>query len=327
MTQRILIIGITGGAGCEMASAALDSGYDVRAMHRHPGALDLNPAIDVVAGDAMVTADVVRAAGGCDFILHAANPPRYRNWDRTVVKMARNAARAALSVDARLFIPGSIYNFGPDAMPLIREGAEQNPVSAKGRVRVEMERMLKDSGAKVTILRAGDFFGRHAPASWFETVMRTPGKPVRKVIWPGTDAGHAFAYLPDLARTFVRLMQEDARMDRFEDLHFAGHYFANGRDFAVQIAEASGLPASKVKSFPWAATFFAAPFVPLLREIREMRYLWQVDAALDNTRLLERIGEEPHTPIAEALHLSLSSKDAEADDASWSEGSATLFSA
>ena len=41
------------------------------------------------------------------------------------------------------------------------------------------------------------------------------------------------------------------------------------------------------------------------RELREMRYLWQNSIALDNTRLRELIGTEPHTPLEDALRDTL----------------------
>jgi len=308
--MTLLIIGITGGVGHATAQAALAAGIRVRALHRspetRPAPLASEPAIEWIRGDAMNADDARRAAEGCSAILHAANPPGYRNWRKLVVPMARNAAKAALAVNARLLVPGNIYNFGPDAFPIIREGAAQNPVSRKGRVRVEMEQMLRNSGARVAILRAGDFFGGHAPASWFQSVMVKPGRPLQSVTWPGpAGVGHTFAYLPDLAQTFVQLIQAEGRMQAFEDLHFAGHHMWDGREFAYRTARAANQIPEKVKRFPWALAMLAWPFVPLVREIAEMRYLWQQDAALDNARLCALIGREPHTPLDQALHRSL----------------------
>jgi hypothetical protein len=54
---------------------------------------------------------------------------------------------------------------------------------------------------KVLIVRAGDFFGPGASGnSWFAQGLVKPGRPFRSVTYPGKrDAGHARAYLPDLA--------------------------------------------------------------------------------------------------------------------------------
>ncbi len=42
-----------------------------------------------------------------------------------------------------------------------------------------------------------------------------------------------------------------------------------------------------------------------MRELWEMRYLWQVPMQLDNTKLASILGNEPHTPAGEAVRVSL----------------------
>jgi hypothetical protein len=39
-----------------------------------------------------------------------------------------------------------------------------------------------------------------------------------------------------------------------------------------------------------------------MRELLEMRYLWQNPIRLDNTRLLAFLSEEPHTPLEVEVH-------------------------
>jgi nucleoside-diphosphate-sugar epimerase len=69
---------------------------------------------------------------------------------------------AAQACRARIFFPGAVYNFGPDAFPLLAEDAPQRPQTRKGAIRVEMETSLRaaaEQGVRVLILRAGDWFG------------------------------------------------------------------------------------------------------------------------------------------------------------------------
>jgi hypothetical protein len=49
----------------------------------------------------------------------------------------------------------------------------------------------------------------------------------------------------------------------------------------------------------------ASPFVVLFRELQEMRYLWRTPLQLDNRRLLAVLGQEPHTPLDEAVACAL----------------------
>ena len=44
-----------------------------------------------------------------------------------------------------------------------------------------------------------------------------------------------------------------------------------------------------------------------MRELREMSYLWDVPLEMRNDKLLTVLGEEPHTPIDEAIRSSLTS--------------------
>ena len=88
----------------------------------------------------------------------------------------RNTIAAARTSGARIFFPGTVYNFGPDAFPLVAEDAPQRPLTRKGAIRVEMEARLRDAtatGIRVLILRAGDYFGADAarPNSWFSAAL------------------------------------------------------------------------------------------------------------------------------------------------------------
>src|SRR5438128_29958 len=91
MERIALVIGITGGIGGETARAVVHAGWTVRALHRDPerarrDAPDLG-AIEWQRGDAMNTADVVAAASGVSVVVHAVNPPGYKNWQGLVLPM------------------------------------------------------------------------------------------------------------------------------------------------------------------------------------------------------------------------------------------------
>jgi hypothetical protein len=70
-------------------------------------------------GDAMCRDDVMHAAQGCDVIVHAVNPPGYRRWAELVLPMMDNTIAAAIAQGATIVLPGTVYNYGPDAFPLI----------------------------------------------------------------------------------------------------------------------------------------------------------------------------------------------------------------
>lgn len=313
MARTALIIGATGGIGSETALALIAHGWRIRALNRNPDRASRDFAwlgpVEWVKGDAMKTADVVAASKGVSLVVHAANPPGYRNWKGTALPMLDSSIAAAKAAGARIVFPGTVYNFGPDAFPFIAETSPQKPKTRKGAIRVAMEARLKAAsteGVRVLIVRAGDFVGCHGGNNWFAQGLVKPGKRLRSVTYPGRrDVGHAWAYLPDLAETIVRLVERESDLTGFDVFHFGGHWFEKGVEIAEMTRRAAGVPNAPIRRFPWFAVYLLAPFVETFREMLEMRYLWKVPVRLDNAKLVAFLGEEPHTPTDIALRTTL----------------------
>ncbi len=303
--KTILVIGATGGIGGETARALARRGWRVRALARHiPEARE---GFDWIVGDALDRAAVIQAAQGADAILHAVNPPGYRDWDTLVLPMIDNSIAAAQSVDARLMLPGTLYNYDPRAMALVAPDAPQRPATRKGAIRVQLEQRIADAcdrGMRALIVRFGDFFGPRPGNAWLSQGMIAPGKPVRNVINPGrSGVGHAWAYLPDAAESFARLIEREADLPQCARYHFDGYWDATGTDFAGIVRDMGG--GGHVRAFPWWALPLIAPFHPTMRELREMKLFWRHSLRLDNRTLVAMLGEEPRTPIGDAVRDTL----------------------
>ncbi|MES5043903.1 NAD(P)H-binding protein [Rhizobium nepotum] len=305
-----LIIGANGGVGSHVSKMLLQRGWRVRAMTRQPVSTDAADGVERVTGDAMSRQDVVTAANGAKLIVHAVNPPGYRNWDKQVLPMLDNTIAAAEACGARIVFPGSVYNFGSDAFPLLTEDSPQRPFTRKGVLRVEMERRLKMAsmlGVPVLIVRAGDFFGPDAKNNWFSQMLVRPGKPVRSVENPAhPHAGHQWAYLPDVAETIGRLLDRSDELQTFAVYHMEGVWDFDGLELVAAIERVVGHPV-KMRRLSWWAMGLAAPFMPLFREVLEMKYLWQMPIRMSNRKLVDFLGTEPQTPIDVAVAATLAS--------------------
>ncbi|MFP5076701.1 NAD-dependent epimerase/dehydratase family protein [Rhizobium sp. YIM 134829] len=305
-----LVLGATGGIGGAVMEGLVGRGATVRALSRNAGAAaDRNRLVDWRQGDAMEAKDVLDAAKGVDIIVHAVNPPRYRHWDRLVLPMLENTIAAARATGATILLPGTTYNFGPDAFPLIEDDAPQNPMTSKGRIRKAMEDRLRaaaDEGVRSIVLRAGDFFGAGAGNSWFAQVLVSPGRPVNTITLPGdAGIGHQWAYLPDVAAAMLGLLDRRDSLNAFEAAQFGGTWDADGLVLARSISRVLGRSDIKLRGFPWWTLPFAAPFSETVREIRKMRYLWRQPVQMDNAKLISLIGEEPQTPLDQAVYATL----------------------
>ena len=313
MAGMALVLGATGGIGGEMARQLRDAGWEVRALKRGLEQAEVRrDGMSWLRGDAMNRDEVMHAARGCSVIVHAVNPPGYRRWPQLVLPMMDNTVAAAMAQQATVVLPGTVYNYGPDAFPLLSEDSPQHPLSRKGAIRVELERRLQAAtgrGARAIIVRAGDFFGPQAASSWFSQALVKPGKPVAAIALPGAPGiGHQWAYLPDVARTMIELLASGHGLEPFSTFHMAGHWDGDGMQMAAAIRRAvarHGGAEPGLQAFPWWLVRMASLFAATPRELLEMRYLWQMPVRMRNERLLEVLGREPQTPLDEAVEATL----------------------
>jgi nucleoside-diphosphate-sugar epimerase len=304
--KTIAVLGANGRLGRVVAKSFLDKGYHVIAVTRTGRLVKELAGAEGRAADAMKRDEIIRATAGADIIFNGLNP-LYTDWKEKCMPMAENVVAAAKTHGATHLFPGNVYSFGAPLVRDMKESTPFTPSTRKGRIRVQMEGLFekaaREDGIQTIILRAGDFFGGAGTGSWFDMVIaQKADKGV--VTWPGpANLIHAWAYLPDLAATFVELAEKRLDIGRFETFHFPGHTLT-GNEMAGAIAQASGRQ-QKVRGMPWWAIRAGGLVVPMWREIAEMNYLWQAPHRLVSERLEGVIGPVPHTPLNKAVAQAL----------------------
>src|SRR5436190_1246093 len=201
-TRTVLILGANGRFGLAAAQAFAAAGWHVLAQVRRGAAVGMPAAAELVQAPLGALADVRRGQRAPDVVVHGINPV-YTRWDEEALPAARAAMDLAERLGARFMLPGNVYNYGAAMPALLDESTPQRPTTAKGRIRVAMERELERRAVagrlRATVITAGDFFGAGS-GSWFDAVVV---KSIAKgrLGYPGHPRGvHAWAYLPDLAR-------------------------------------------------------------------------------------------------------------------------------
>jgi nucleoside-diphosphate-sugar epimerase len=316
--STVLILGARGRLGLAAVRAFAQAGWQVLAQVR-PGAH--GPALPAIAGvtwmpvDVQDTAELAAQARGAQVVVHALSPAyTHHAWRAQVPGLMEAAIAVTRALQATLMLPGNVYNFGEAMPPVLREDTPQRATGFKGRLRRDLEQRMaeatQDGRMRAVVLRAGDFFGS-GTGSWLDQAIAR-NLPQGRVTWPGPlDVATSWAYLPDLARTFVRVAEERDRLAAFECLHVAGHAVTAQQwlqSFATLAAEQGWLPPSgrlRVSRLNWTLVRAAGAFVPTFRALAAMRYLWHTPHRLDNTRLRALIGEEPHTPFDQAVRQAL----------------------
>ncbi len=311
----VLILGANGRLGCAAANAFDAAGWRVLVQVRRDLSSDLPSCATPLRLPLADPAALAGAAGSASVVVHAVNPA-YTRWDAEALPALRDGLDVAERLGAHFMLPGNVYNFGAGMPAHLAEHTLQQPSTRKGQIRVQMEALMAERAAAghftASVVRAGDFFGA-GTGNWFDQAIV---KSLRsgKLVYPGPlDLPHAWAYLPDLARAFVRVAQQPKLLDgaAFTTWHFAGHTLTGAQLLDGVEAAARELGLAPAQGFrrggmPWGLIGAVGVFVPLWRELARMAYLWRVPHALDGTRLAALPGGPlPTTPLPIALRESL----------------------
>ena len=313
--STVLVLGARGRLGQATARAFAHAGWQVVGQMR-PGGVALPLAgVRWIEADPADTAALAERARGAAVVVNALSPVyTHKVWRREVPRLTYAAIAITHQLSATLMQPANIYNFGAELPALLYEDTPQVAATVKGRLRIESEAQIRSAAGAGTIravvIRAGDFFGS-GKGTWLDLVL-AKDLPRGRFTYPGPlDLPHAWAYLPDLARCFVRVAQARAGLPAFETLHFAGHTLT-GNDWADALAdlarEHGWLDARgrlRQRTLPWPLLRALGAVVPTFAALAEMRYLWQRPHQLVATRLQAVLEPQPHTPFPQAVWAAL----------------------
>lgn len=313
--STVLILGARGRLGLAAVHAFAQAGWQVRAQVR-PGATGpAVPGVQWMAAAPEDTPALVAHAQGAQVVVHAMNPAyTHRAWCTQAPGLVDAAIAVSRALGATLMLPGSVYNYGRAMPPVLREDTPQTALDFKGRMRIHLEQRLqaatRDGAMRAVVLRAGDFFGSGS-GSWLDLAIAKDLARGR-ITWPGPlDTCRPWAYLPDLARTLVKVAEARHHLAAFDTLHFAGQQVTAQQwvqALSAVAAEQGWVPdaaAVRVGQLPWPLLRVAGLVVPTYAALADVRYLWSTPHRLDNTRLVALIGAEPHTPFEPAVRRAL----------------------
>jgi len=301
MGKNAIILGANGRFGRAAITAFGKAGWQITAFARRWENEKSTPTIKHVAGNAANKDELLRACKNQNVIINALNP-LYKDWADALPGLTANVISAAKQSGATIMFPGNVYNFGNQLPSVLTEETPQIPNTKKARLRIEMEetyRAAADDGVQTIILRSGDFIEGKDTGNWFEAHIAN--KVSSGVLtYPGPlDVNHAWAYLPDMAHTMAMLAEKRGNFNRFEEFGFAGLNLT-GRDLADAIEVVTGRP-MRIKKFPWVMVYLISVFSKQIREVIEMRYLWQSAHRIDDQKLKSVLPSHPYTPVHEVL--------------------------
>jgi nucleoside-diphosphate-sugar epimerase len=301
---KVTILGINGHLGHHLGQAFVAGGWEVVGF----GRTDRHaiPGVRFAEGNADNVEDMRRAIGDSDVVVNALNLP-YHLWDKGRMEALHACVVEAMGKSGKtMLFPGNIYNYAADAR-VLTPSLEQRPATPRGAIRVRSEAMLKAAAARgdirLAIIRAGDFYGPDCREDWFDQVLLREADKGRVATLGGEGVGHAWAYLPDLARAFEVVARERGKLGAFETFHFEGH-FVTPEAMTEAIRRAAPVPL-RAGRFPWLILHVLGVANPVLREVARMGYLWERSLMLRDPRFDALLGENFDTPFEEAVAATL----------------------
>jgi nucleoside-diphosphate-sugar epimerase len=229
-------------------------------------------------------------------------------WQHTWPVAMRHLVDASVKHGLRVIFVDNLYMYGPQ-MDALHEGMSLSDHPGKPSVRSEItriwQRAVQEHGLKFTALRAPDFFGPHVLLSQMGEVVfgnLSKGKSAQFLV--PMDQLHDFAYVPDIAKAVTTLL--DAPDADFGQVwHMPCAPTTDLRTLVTMGAESLGV-APKATSIPWWLLRLLGFFMPIAKEIWEMRFQWDRPYWVQADKFKNRFSFEP-TPFSESIPLTAQS--------------------
>ncbi len=284
-----------GQIGTPLAKRLRGLGHEVRLARRSsaPAPEGVTPLV----GDAGDPSFVADAARGARALYHCMNPAYDRRvWARELPRLMSSLIAAAGRAGARLVVLDNLYMLGDGGGRPLNEDTPVAPRSRKGEIRAQVAAMLFEAHRRGEVRavsgRASDFFGPGGTQTYFGDAFWPrviAGKSAQVLSNP--DIQHTYHYTLDVAAGLAALgTAEDDVTGRWWMLPAVPA--ETTRALIARFATALGHEI-RVERIPAWMLDLMALFVPLLREVSEMRYQWEQPLVVDDRRFRERFGQTP----------------------------------
>jgi nucleoside-diphosphate-sugar epimerase len=317
-TKPSLVLGASGGFGGALADELIARGRPVRLFARSParlpGRLAKAKGVELITGDVQDAAALVKAAAGSGLVVHGVNYP-YDKWVPYLQTATQNIVAATRAAGATLLFAGNVYSLGESSASPLDESAPASATTRKGRFRARLEDLLREAtvasaerpAIRVLTVRAGDYFGPTSRNGLVDRIYGTAarGKPI--TTFGRLDIMHERIFLPDLARAALDLLALGPALAPYELVHVTPGERIAQRDYFALVGRVAGHPGLKTSILPWPIVALMGLFNPVVRELLELRYLYDTTLLLDGAKLKRLLPAFSFTPPDEAIRLTLAS--------------------
>ncbi|WP_019155030.1 SDR family NAD(P)-dependent oxidoreductase [Robertmurraya massiliosenegalensis] len=303
--ERVLVLGASGGMGYSIVRELLDRGIQVKAFARTKEKLEKlygkDQNVTIITGDIFQVEDLKRAADDVDVIFQSANIP-YPEWEEKLELFMRNILIAARENGAKLAVVDNIYAYGRSGGKMVTEEFPKNPHTKKGRIRLNVENVIKQSSVDALIAHFPDFYGPNAESTLLHYTIDNIVKGKRAGFVGNQEIKREFIFTPDGAKAIVNLALDERSYG--QNWNIPAYGTVSGKELIEMIREITGYNKG-VSTISKNMIRFLGLFNPMMREAVEMFYLNEEPVVLDGSKYEKVFGEIPRTSYQEGLRQTI----------------------
>jgi nucleoside-diphosphate-sugar epimerase len=297
----------TGAIGLATLAALRRRGVAVRLVNRS-GVASVPADVEVVAGDARDCAFTTAVARGARVIYQTLNPP-YASWLTEFPALQAGVLAAAEAAGARLVSVENVYMYGRATVHPFTETHPDRAHTKKGQLRGRMAQDLlaahRAGRVEVAIGRASDYFGPRggAQSNLGDRVFPAALSGGTATVLGDPDQPHTYTYIPDIGEGLAVLGDHPDAPGEIWHLPNDPDTRTT-RQLVDFVYRQAGQPRGKLRTTPTLVLRAVGLTNPTVRELVEMRYLFQAPFIVNSSKIATRLGVKA-TPLEQALSETL----------------------
>jgi nucleoside-diphosphate-sugar epimerase len=293
MTQTIL--GAGGAIGVELAKALPKYTTDIKLVSRQPK--KINPTDTLFSANLSNREEVFKAIEGSEIVyLTIGYDYNTKQWQQLWPPLIKNVIDACLQYQAKLVFFDNVYAIGGNHVNHITETSPISPTSKKGAVRAEVDKLILDGVEKrklnAIIARSADFFSEIKDKSLVMNMVYDNLAKGKKAQWfCNAKAIHSTGYTPDLGIGTAMLGNTKEAYNQIWNLPTDPQKITGEGWIDLFAAEMN--TSNKYQALPGWGMKALGLFVPILKEMYEMRYQYDRDYYFDSSKFNKHFNYSP----------------------------------
>ncbi|WP_208590278.1 SDR family NAD(P)-dependent oxidoreductase [Gracilibacillus suaedae] len=306
MMKKAMVLGASGGMGQAIVRELVNRKIEVVAFARNEAKLQTlfghDDRVAIYPGDAQNKDELKKGLPDIDVIFHALNVP-YSQWEQKLEKIMNNVVELAKEKNIKLAIVDNVYAYGEGNGKEIREDYPKQPHTKKGKIRLRLEKIVKNSGVSALFAHFPDFYGPGAEKSMLHYFFASVRQDKTAMFIGNQTVKREYIYTPDGAKAIITLAQHPDAYGQHWNIPATD--VISGKEIIALVREVERFT-KKVFTVKKGLISFLGLFDKDMKEVVEMLYLTEDPVVLSGDKYEKHIGTLPRTPYREGIKQTLS---------------------